>query len=373
MRKAVRWTATTKVITALLIVSVASAALGFAAGQWIRSPQQVAADAAPPPPSEITASVEVGAIQRDFIVTGEVTLGNSVELTPAVVDGGSGVVTGAPLSAGDVVRPGTVLLEVADRPAILLSGAVPLLRDLKVGDTGADVVRFQQALTAAGQAVADREGYFGYSTHLALRAIYKAAGYDPPLQEGSYYATALRSELIFAPDAASGRVVSTEAKLGQPIKAPAITITTTPLKVLLRLQPSESAQMSVGATAEVTGDKLEAPIPASVASIGQSTKAEDGTFYIPVDVAVSAELPTDSLGAKANVRVAPDTESTDGLLVPLAALQSKPGGVTTVTIVEGDDRSLIEVDVVETGDGKARVESKNDALSAGDSVLVGTK
>lgn len=95
-------------------------------------------------------------------------------------DGASLVVTATPLSRGDVVAAGEAILEVAGRPVLVLSGAVPAYRDLVPGVTGPDVVQLQRALRQLGIPVEDPDGTYGASTGAAVTELYSRAGYRAP-------------------------------------------------------------------------------------------------------------------------------------------------------------------------------------------------
>jgi HlyD family secretion protein len=144
---------------------------------FIRSPQQLAANAQPPPPSVLTAPVERRVLREVVVVRGQVGPGQSFEVTPGSRSGEAGIVTGVRVRRGDRVSAGTVLLEVSGRPLIVLPGAVPAYRDLKPGATGADVAQLQAALAGLGHDPHEHTGVFGTGTKRALAALYDALGY----------------------------------------------------------------------------------------------------------------------------------------------------------------------------------------------------
>ncbi|MFD0275984.1 peptidoglycan-binding protein [Kitasatospora sp. NPDC127111] len=170
----------------LLLVVVAAAVVlsggGLAASLVIKSPAQAAADSEPPPADVLTAPVEKRVLTDSVVVRGQVSAGQSVDVAPA--GGGTGgakpVVTKLPVGAGDQVRPGQSVLEVAGRPVFALRGDLPVYRDLRPGATGQDVKQLQQALKELGfGSDGDAEGSYGTATKAAVRAFYAARGYDP--------------------------------------------------------------------------------------------------------------------------------------------------------------------------------------------------
>ena len=101
----------------LVVVAVALvvALLGVLSPLWIRSPQQLAAEAAPPPPTVLTAPVEQRVLRDTVVVRGEVRPMQSVEVTPGVRGEGAAIVTAVKVRPGDRIKAGAVALE-AGRP-----------------------------------------------------------------------------------------------------------------------------------------------------------------------------------------------------------------------------------------------------------------
>ncbi|MEU6237297.1 peptidoglycan-binding protein [Kitasatospora sp. NPDC047058] len=169
----------------LLVVVAAAVAVsggGLAASLVIKSPAQAAAESKPPPADVLTAPVEKRVLTDSVVVRGQVSAGQSVDVAPA--GGGTGgarpVVTKLPVKAGDQVRPGQSVLEVAGRPVFALKGDLPVYRDLRPGAAGQDVKQLQQALEELGfGSDGDPEGSYGTATEAAVKAFYAARGYDP--------------------------------------------------------------------------------------------------------------------------------------------------------------------------------------------------
>lgn len=362
--------ATRRVVATIAAVSVLSIVIGFTAALFIRSPAQVAADSSPPPRTALLAEVEEGKIAQSLLAQAVVSLGNTIELSPAAGGLADPIITATPLAVGSSVAPGSVLLEIADRPLLLLPGDVPLIRDLRRGDKGRDVERLQSSLAYFGAPKVD--GYFGGETVRALKALYKSAGYLPPEDEqGNLIAT--RAELAFAPNGATGRVVAIGGSLGHIASNPAITLTTMPAIVVADLSQLDAIRVAAGDAATVTGPALETTLKATVASVGTLTKSADGSFSVPVVLSVEGDLPPAAVDSAVQISLDTAAESATGLLVPLAAVHSNQDGSTYVVRLEGGVRSRIPVRVEETGDGTARVEAAAGDLAIGQSVLVGTE
>ncbi|MGY0234817.1 peptidoglycan-binding protein [Longispora urticae] len=163
----------------VLAVAVVAAGVGGSSPLWIKSPQQVAADARPPALTVLTAPVERKILRDTVILRGDVRPSLSVEVTPSSRVGGTAIVTAVKVKAGETVSAGMTVLEVAGRPLFALPGAVPAYRDLKPGADGKDIAQLQAALAGLGFDPGERNGLFGAGTKRALTAFYKARGYAP--------------------------------------------------------------------------------------------------------------------------------------------------------------------------------------------------
>ncbi|MBF9128850.1 peptidoglycan-binding protein [Plantactinospora sp. S1510] len=169
----------------VLVVAIGSAVLstgGLVASTFVRSPQQMAANARAPQPSLITAVVERRVLESTLVTRGQVAPATTIEVSPVAAQGATiQVVTAVRVRPGDEVQVGRVLLAVSGRPVIVLAGAVPAYRDLKPGDSGPDVRQAQTALRRLGlDTGGDRAGVFGPGTKAAVRRLYARLGYDVP-------------------------------------------------------------------------------------------------------------------------------------------------------------------------------------------------
>lgn len=355
-----RFNPTTKVILVLVITSIISAGIGAAATLWVRSPAQLAADSKPPSYTKLTTKVTEGVATQIFTFQGEITDGNVRSYTPA-----SGVVTALAAEVGSSIGPGTLLASVNDRPIFYLQGEIPMLRDINPGDTGADVARLKAALAPWGSLTANAT--YDYSTVIALRNLYKQAGVTPP-EDGA----ARASELMFVP-ATSARIISFGAATGEQVGNDFIRVALGTPQVTAKLADELTAQLQAGAAVTISGSGI-GKIEGSISSIGPAAKTEDAGYQATVTVAPTAELSPNTIGAKVEVALTPTTPAESGLLVPLPALYSKPGGGSAVFVQHGKTFQRVPVQVDEIGDGVARITpEKSAALKVGSRVLVGKK
>lgn len=356
--------ATTRVVVLLVVTSVASAAIGLAAGWFVRSPAQVAADAAPPPRTTLTTEVTEGPIDDPLLIPGTVALGDVSEFSPAPPTDVAAVVTRLPIVVGQTVDAGAVLIEVSDRPVIYLTGNIPLLRDLRMGDRGEDVARLQEALAAWNAPYPD--GVFGPGTARALRALYEAAGYDPPLESA-----ALRSELVFGPSG-TALVVAIGSRVGAPVVSPLVRLTTSAPVVSAEVAEPLAQQLSIGQEVTVTGTGIGGSLTGKISSISGLVKSEDGAYRVPIHIAVDSGLLPEAVESTVEISVASDPDTSIGLLVPLSAIYSDARDGTFVRVESGDDTRRVPVTVVDTGGGQAQITAPDSSLTVGDSVVVGS-
>ena len=169
----------TRLVALLAAVAIVSLLHGIVVMQFIVSPAELAARTAAPEAGPVTAPVEERVIENTVVTRGEVTHAGAVEAQIEVAGMEERpVVTGRVPEAGDELKAGEVALEVAGRPVIVLPGALPAYRDLRVGLRGPDVTELKKALAGfdlwAGDPGTD---IYDADTALAVGALYDRVGY----------------------------------------------------------------------------------------------------------------------------------------------------------------------------------------------------
>ena len=157
---------------------VGAGAIGWIAGATITSPAEAAARAQPPTPSLITADVEQRVLSADIIARGSIDFDDPISLSLKGAVGGdveAQIVTAVP-EVGTELTDGSVALEVAGRPVILLTGDLPVYRDLRPGSAGDDVEQLELALNRLGL-LSNPDRTWGPETGAAIQALYANAGY----------------------------------------------------------------------------------------------------------------------------------------------------------------------------------------------------
>lgn len=163
-------------------VAVVCLLAGLLVGRFVVSPADAAAAATAPAPGYITVPVEYGELSNDVILRGQVGYADSVEVTLAdseVAD--AAVVTGKAPEVGSELQARAVALEIAGRPVFVLPGGLPAYRTLRAGMSGPDVRQLKRALRAVGIDVPSRGDRFDRATAVAVRELYREAGYTAPI------------------------------------------------------------------------------------------------------------------------------------------------------------------------------------------------
>ncbi len=424
-----------KALIAAAAVSIALAGVGLVAASFVKSPAQVAAEAAPPVRTVLTAVVEERMLSDTVILRGEVRAG-TFDVTPTGGRNGERpVVTGIRTRTGSKVSAGHVLIEVAGRPLFALPGRRPMFRDMLPGSTGRDVGQLQKALRSLGFGVgADAADVFGPSTKAALARFYDSIGYEPVTVgeeeveaarqtvkgarralEGTQIAlrrqqksaeskegiqdarrevrfaredlkeaeVAFRrassaagpmlplSEAVFLPTFPA-RVQRLDAAIGADAKSPTITLASGVLRVYANLNPSERPLVKVGLPVRILSEEHGVQARGTLTTIGDVQSDEMAGRSVPLKIRPRKPLPPELAGQPVRVTIEAASTETAVLVVPLSAVSAGADGRTTVTRLIGETQEQLEVVVGLSGDGYAGVRPiGSGVLSGGDQVVVG--
>ncbi len=169
----------------VVVGTVLLLAAAVVATRWIRSPQDLAAEAAPPLRTVLTADVTQQVVQRSVVTRGTAVASSPVTIPLPSGDDASPVVSAVGAQAGGTVEAGDMLVTLSGRPVVILPGQVPAYRDLAPGDEGDDVAQLQQAFGAIGISTGrDATGVYGPGTQQAVRDLYERIGYQVPATTG---------------------------------------------------------------------------------------------------------------------------------------------------------------------------------------------
>jgi multidrug efflux pump subunit AcrA (membrane-fusion protein) len=158
-----------------------AAAVGWFFGSRIRSPAVAAADAAPPTPSNITVPVVSQVLSADVITRGDIVYDEpvSVSLSGSFAETPEKLVVTQAVEVNTELVEGAMAVEVVGRPVFLLTGEIPMYRDLRPGATGDDVLQVEEALSRMGYFVGVPDDLWDVATGAAVAAWYQDAGYRP--------------------------------------------------------------------------------------------------------------------------------------------------------------------------------------------------
>lgn len=156
------------IIALLLIITVGT----LISAQNIKTTAQKDAEAAPPDPSTITATVTREKLRTTVPLTCTANYATSTPLRYS----GEGQYTAITIKHGDTVGNGTLIAEVNGEPLITLTGGFALYRDLKLDDSGPDAALLNEALTAMGRQ-GPQPARITEDTYEALNNLLDSLGY----------------------------------------------------------------------------------------------------------------------------------------------------------------------------------------------------
>lgn len=242
------------------IVSLVTAAggVGWFAGSQTRSPADIAAATKPPPASNITVEVLRRVLSADLVTRGDflyeepvaVSLSGSFAAHPEKLVATEAPILGAEVSEGDL------LIEVVGRPVFVLTGEIPMYRDLRPGAEGEDILQLEEALTRLGFLEGAADGVWDEGTGTALSAFYAAAGYR---------ANGLSSEDEASLSLARSRVRAAEAALSDANAANAEARAGPPRSALLAAEAEVEASEDALSLAQLDADWANQDAAAAVA------------------------------------------------------------------------------------------------------------
>lgn len=160
-------------------VVVLAAGLGWFFGSQIRSPAEAAAEAEPPPASNITVVVVSEILSADVITRGDLVYDEPVQvrLSGSFADQPERLIATETVEQGATLEEGDLAVEVVGRPVFLLAGEIPMYRDLRPGATGVDVLQLEEALARLGYFTGTPDEAWDEETGAAVAAWYEASGY----------------------------------------------------------------------------------------------------------------------------------------------------------------------------------------------------
>lgn len=344
----------TKVLVPVGVLLVAAAVTVAVLQPWSSVAESPDEEKAP-----VTVEAELTTLTSDLRLNGTLSYGASVALP-----GRAGTITRLP-AAGEQIGVGRAIYEVDGKPVIAMRGDRPFWRDLGLGaEKGPDVRQLEQALADLGfgkNMTIDDE--LTAVTETNVKAWQKSLGVP---QDGI-----VKLGDIVAISAASVRVESVTAKLGDPAGSSPLSYTSTTLRVVAKLTDAQAREILPATKVTVIlPDGTEAP--ATVTAVdpgGQPTEKEGETTPPTADVEFDDPAVAEGIGLRAVKIVFATSEVKDALVVPVTALvATTDGGYAVDVLRKGGKVERVAVEVGLIADTKVQVTGGE--LAAGDAVVV---
>jgi peptidoglycan hydrolase-like protein with peptidoglycan-binding domain len=306
--------------------------------------------------------VELRTLKDAERLSGE--LGYADELT-ITAGSAEGVLTSLP-DEGSTVHRGEAVYDVDDEPVILLTGKLPLYRDLSWGvDDGADVRQLERNLKRLGYDPGTVNKEFTEYTHEAVQDLQEDLGLEETGDVTAAQFLVLPGEIrVGAPEATVGTVLSAAAP------TPLYAATSTNRAVTIDLDPADEELAEIGSKARVTlpdGSTVKATVD-SVGTVATATdtESEEPSTESTIPVTLTLDEPKKVAGLSAAPVTVDLTRDTRKQVeaVPVTALVALAEGGFAVRREGG------ELVAVETGLYAAGYVEITDGLEAGDRIEV---
>ena len=273
---------------------------------------------------------------------------------------GSGTITGLP-TIGDVVQFGHPIAEVDGEPVLLLQGSRPAWRELGPNTTnGEDVRQLEAALVAMGYADPTEmtvDDDWDSDTTAAVKAMQGLNGMPVDGRLGT-------DEIVFSSDVV--RIAKVAGTLGDTAGAAGIEVSGLDQSVTATVKSSKVKLFEVGKPVTVTMPNDD-EIDGTVASIGESVAADDGSISYPVEITTTALDVDDGTTVDIELDV---VSAADAIAVPAEAVLALAEGGYAVEVPDSTALTgtrLVRVKLGEFADGWVQVTGD---VKAGDQVVV---
>ena len=375
------------IIALLIIITVGT----LISAQNIKTTAQKDAEAAPPDPSTITATVTREKLRTTVPLTCTANYATSTPLRYS----GEGQYTAITIKHGDTVGNGTLIAEVNGEPFITLTGGFALYRDLKLDDSGPDAALLNEALTAMGRQ-GPQPARITEDTYEALNNLLDSLGYahvktDQPIP-ARYFLIINRAGLVTGNPRATGAIadgpvatiaegsktlsctgttgrLTPEARSGQKVTVPSLGDTEY-VATLGYKNTTEAAGAAGNSQAGRQANGAEGAAGSNLNGAAGAAGGTEGERILTLDVGDKADSLRGAVNAELTLEETPEAH----LVVPSSALYTRDG--QTRVIVLGPESSNgskareereVTVTVISNANGKNAVTGD---LHEGDSVKI---
>ena len=261
---------------------------GLIGSSFVKSPQQIAADTAAPPPTVTTAKVVSQILTSSVQMRGVVYPATQYDVYPSAPEsdaaatgtgsaaGGSATGGGSSgavyisrldVAAGQTISNGEQLAEIDGEPLFALAGRVPAWRDITPGESGPDVAELQKALASLGYYHGgDTPGFFGTATQDAVSVYYEHLGYTPPATGG-----VPMTDVIFLPSLPA-KVIAVNGAKGQQPGQPFLELAARgSLALTGELPPAYAGQVKSGLKVKIFDEVTGIHAAGTIADVGTAT------------------------------------------------------------------------------------------------------
>ncbi|QHC74843.1 hypothetical protein [Rathayibacter sp. VKM Ac-2805] len=354
-------------IAVLAAVLTLASGASFAAGLSVHAPERDAL-VSTQERIEVTAMVERRVVDSRSSFPGTIVESPAVPVIARSLPGVP-VVTRQALTTGEPVSSGDLVALVAGVPYFVLTGPLPLYRDLRADDRGDDVIALQRALNTTGADI-EESGSIDWATLDAVSGLFDE--HDLVLPEAvasdGKKTSFIPANQILGTGSAEGTVVSA-AGVGTVLGSdtPLISIRTGPKTITLRADVANAARFTVGAS--MTARAGSQDLPVTVASIGAFSDAGEGKLAGRDVVLACTDPALTDLGPGTSVSVLSGGVDEEALAVPLIAVRRDAEGDYVQRRSDGAPApERVPITVQRSGGGWAAV--ADGELEVGDPVLL---
>ncbi|WP_315328179.1 secretion protein HlyD [Rothia mucilaginosa] len=333
------------IIALLLILTVGT----LISAQNIKTTAQKDAEAAPPDPSTITATVTREKLRTTVPLTCTANYATSTPLRYS----GEGQYTAITIKHGDTVGNGTLIAEVNGEPLITLTGGFALYRDLKLDDSGPDAALLNEALTAMGRQ-GPQPARITEDTYEALNNLLDSLGYahvktDQPIP-ARYFLIINRAGVVTGNPRSTGAIadgpvatiaegsktlsctgttgrLTPEARSGQKVTVPSLGDTEY-VATLGYKNTSEAAGTAGNSQAGRQANGAEGAAGSNLNGAAGAAGGTEGERILTLDVGDKADSLRGAVNAELTLEETPEAH----LVVPSSALYTRDGQTRVIVL-----------------------------------------
>ena len=192
------------------------------------------------------------------------------------------------------------------------------------------------------------------------------------------------AEAVFLPSFPA-QIVQLDAKVGDLVKAPLITLSSGQLAVTAHLNPDQGGVVKVGMKVDVASEVLGLDVSGTVTAVGAAGTAADassgstdgsarsGSLTVPVTITPASELPIAWAGQDVRVTITSAATPKPVFVVPLSAVSAGASGQTSVSELQADG-NVVQIPVAAgiSGDGFVEITPTEGGIKPGDRVVIGS-